>query len=392
MRHRVLFLLMLALPVSAGCLQKLDPNLAAGGAVNLPAPAVTACPAGDGFACHFEVRTTTTPVGLTADADGNVVDSGSDPCAKVNQDALSLLTTKCVPCHTPSTPPLNFITDFERLIAAASPTPSYAPNPRYVVPGKPEESLIYIRAAINKDMPLQNPLAPSNGLTVSESSVLREWIASCVPGAKPPTGSGGMPGAGGGGSGGATTLDAGGSGTGGASAGSGTGGLSATSGTGGVSAASGTGGVSAASGTGGASAASGTGGASAASGTGGGLAGGGSAAAGDDGVGEAGGSAGTAGGPPARPCAGLCDPPTVYTLDQQYNTPPVGTMPGCYETVSVLTELTCRNCDRRALRINGGVVNASAGTPVSLAGVMTRGGGYCIQLAANNPAANFSVR
>jgi hypothetical protein len=304
-------------------------------------------------------------VGLGADTDGNIIDAGTDPCEKVNSDALSLLTTKCVPCHTPSNPPLNFITDVERLTTASSPTPSYAPNARYVVPGKPEDSLIYIRAAINKDMPLQNPLAPSNGLTVSESSVLREWIASCVPGAKPEAGGGGMPGTGGGGSGGTVAVDAGGSGTGGASAGSGTGGTSAGSG---------------------------TTGASAGSSTAGGLAGGGSAGTGDDGAGDAGGNAGTAGGPPSRPCAGLCDVPTVYTLDQQYNTPAVGTIPACYETMSLLSEITCRSCDRRALRINGGVVNASAGTPVSLVGILTRAGGYCIQLAANDPAANFSVR
>jgi hypothetical protein len=265
MQHRFLFLLILAAPASASCLQKLDPNLAAGGALNLPAPAATACAPSDGFACHFEVRTTTTPVGLTADADGNVVESGSDPCAKVRQDALRLLTTKCVPCHTPSTPPLNFITDFERLITGSSPTPSYAPNPRYVVPGKPEESLIYIRAAINKDMPLQDPLAPSSGLTVSESSVLREWITSCVPGAKSATGGGGMPATGGAGSGGAVAVGTGGSGAGAGSS------------------------------TGGAGAGSSTGGANAGSGTGGGLAGSGSAAAGDNDGGEADATAGTAG-------------------------------------------------------------------------------------------------
>jgi hypothetical protein len=279
----------------------------------------------------------------------------------VNQDALGLLTTKCAACHTPSTPPLNFITDVSRLTMAASPTPSYAANSRYVVPGRPEDSLIYIRAAINKDMPLQNPLAPSSSLTVSESSVLREWIASCVPGAKAATGNGGMPGAGGGGeTGGGAPVDAGGSNAGGVSAGGAAGGALA-------------GGVGGALAGGGGGANAGTGGETESE------AGGGS-----------GGSAG--GGAPAHPCAGLCDPPTVYTLDQQYNTPAVGTTPGCYETMSTLSEITCRNCDRRALRVNGGVVNASAGTPVSLVGIMPRAGGYCVQLAAINPAANFSVR
>ena len=355
MQYRFFFLLVFAVPISASCLQKLDPNLAAGGALNIPAPTATACAGSDGFACHFQVRTTTTSVGLKADMDGNVVESGSDPCAKVTQDAMNLLTTKCVPCHTSSNPPLNFITDVSRLTTVSSPTPSYAPNPHYVVPGKPEDSLIYIRAAINKDMPLQNPLAPSNGLTVSESSVLREWIASCVPGAKPEAGSGGMPGtAGTGGSetGGAAPVDAGGSNSGGAGAAGAAGGALAGGGSGGANA--GTGGEPEA---------------------------------------EAGGSGGAgAGGAPARPCAGLCDAPTVYTLDQQYNTPAVGTIPACYETTSTLSEITCRSCDRRTLIINGGVVNASAGTPVPLTGVMPRGGGYCIQLAATNPAANFSVR
>jgi hypothetical protein len=369
MQYRFLFLLGLAVPISASCLQKLDPDLAAGGALNLPAPAAPACAGSDGFACHFDVKTATMPVGLGADTDGNIVDAGTDPCEKVSSDALSLLTSKCAPCHTPSNPPLNFITDVSRLTTASSPTPSYAPNPRYVVPGKPEDSLIYIRAAINKDMPLQNPLAPSSGLTVSESSVLREWIASCVPGAKPEAGSGGKPstaGTGGGGdTGGGAPVNAGGSNAGGAG------------GAGGVLAGS----------VGGALA----GGPDIA------LAGGGSGGA-NPGIGgemeseHAGSGGAAAGGAPSRPCAGLCEPPTVYTLDQQYNTPAVGSIPGCYETLSTLSEITCRSCDGRALRINGSVLNASAGTPVSLTGVMTRSGGYCIQLGTMNPAANFSVR
>jgi hypothetical protein len=115
----------------------------------------------------------------------------------------------------------------------------------YIVPGDPDNSLIYRRAAIVQDMPpgSTDVRNPTTGLTVSDFSVLREWILNCTGatgagGAGGATGSGGSTGAGGSsgaGGGGATDAGTGATGAGGATsdAGGGAAGAGGAAGSGG---------------------------------------------------------------------------------------------------------------------------------------------------------------
>jgi len=91
--------------------------------------------------------------------------------------ALSVLHAKCGACHGSAVnkPESDFghVDDFVRLAGDA----------RLIVPGKPEESRLFRRIAIDRDMPPKG-LAKKLGITPptpEEIDVVRDWIAAGVP-------------------------------------------------------------------------------------------------------------------------------------------------------------------------------------------------------------------
>jgi hypothetical protein len=352
---------------AVGCLQKVDDGLAAGGALPGPMIELPACGGAQGFACNFPVNMTTPDIGLKANKLGDVTDSAdpSGPCAKVTQDTADILKRKCVGCHEGAAnapgAPLTFITD-PKLLTTTPSSSKFGGQP-YIKPGDPEASLIYMRAVIKKDMPLQSPLSPPTYLTVSESSVLRQWIVTCVDGAPPPAPveTGGM-GAGGTGTGG---MGAGGTGTGGMGAfGAGGGEIEGGSspfpfgGAGGFGAGGGDDSSTGASGgeTGGSGGAAGT---------------------------ASGGAAGNVG----RPCGGLCRNPMLFTVPGLFQSDPLGAAAACYQTTSPLTGFTCSNATGRTFSINDTTVDCAA--PPLPTDIPLRNGGYCVRATAGGDATAF---
>lgn len=394
---RHLFALLLGMSLAPACLQQVDDGLATSSREVDPPP----CGPGQPYACMFPVNTRTPAIDLKANAAGDVTDSADagDGCAKINLDATNVLQRKCAGCHegagTAINSPLTFILEPERLISTPS---SMQFNGRpYVVPGNPAGSLIYQRAVISKDMPYSpSTLVLPNFLTVSESSLLYQWIASCVAPKSTPTTSdmaAGGTAAGGTAAGGTGTTAAGGSAhevndeLSPASGGT-LGGAGGTGGVGGVGGAAPAGaGGSTPTGMGG-SAPAGTGG-TAPVGT------GGTTPAGTGGttpVGTGGATTAGTGGAigSARPCDGLCQAPTVFSVPPAFQSPGLGQNAACYQTVSTLAGFTCGNGFRRTFSINGMTLNCGALPAINT--IPRRNGGYCVQVSGGgNQAAFFSA-
>lgn len=114
------------------------------------------------------------------------VDNG---CAKTTLDAHGILQNHCASCHaigaaSMGVPRFDFIMDDDQL-KAKSWTREGATPIRFLIPGDPENSAIYQRATMNRDMPpLQaDPQQPNYPrITYSQGSVLREWILNCFQG------------------------------------------------------------------------------------------------------------------------------------------------------------------------------------------------------------------
>jgi hypothetical protein len=143
-----------------GCLQPLD----SGAAMGSNAPPTIA----------LETPPISLPDGTT-----------TDPCVLTTLQATEILGTYCAGCHGGGSPgahqgqtPLDFVLDFDKLKVARSTVPG---NPRFAVPGFPDASRLYVRIA-GGEMPPVPPLGlpPLPRPTVSDISVLYEWIASCL--------------------------------------------------------------------------------------------------------------------------------------------------------------------------------------------------------------------
>ncbi|HXI59858.1 MAG TPA: hypothetical protein VNO55_27510 [Polyangia bacterium] len=117
----------------------------------------------------------------------------ADPCEKTLRDKTDILTAYCARCHSgpaaqaQGLPPWNFVLDDKRLISEQF-TREQQPPQRYVIPGDPMGSVLYVRAVVLRDMPPQptdlgTPRNPAP--TLSDASVLRDWIEHCLPGAPP---------------------------------------------------------------------------------------------------------------------------------------------------------------------------------------------------------------
>lgn len=107
-------------------------------------------------------------------------------CAKTELDAHGILQEHCGACHaigaaSMGVPRFDFVMDDDQLKAKSWTREGSAPI-RFLVPGDADNSAIYQRAVMNRDMPPlqadpQQPFYPR--ITYSQGSVLREWITNC---------------------------------------------------------------------------------------------------------------------------------------------------------------------------------------------------------------------
>ncbi len=169
---------------TTGCLQQLDAH-ASDGITN-----ATVDPT-QGIGGPFPIKEDTPPIAVNSDPNTGdpVGDTTTDPCVKTLSDASAVLNRACKGCHEAATAegkalgsPLDHILNSDAIVNTMSTSGAF-PGWKYIVPGDPENSLIYHRVAVVQDMPKQAPDATSTTLkvTISEMSVLRAWIMCLGP-------------------------------------------------------------------------------------------------------------------------------------------------------------------------------------------------------------------
>jgi mono/diheme cytochrome c family protein len=184
MRLLVSLVLSFCATAATACLQQLDTTASSGSPVS--PPVITS----DG-GLSTVILSGPPPFGFY-DPSGNIITS-DQPCDATRAQATAILTKNCADCHggrTPGeragNPPFDFVLDPVKLTRTY--TPNTTPPMLFVVPGDPDHSRLYVRARLG-EMP---PAAQMNlsRPTVSDISVLHEWISNCL-GAKPPPPGGG---------------------------------------------------------------------------------------------------------------------------------------------------------------------------------------------------------
>ena len=120
---------------------------------------------------------------------------------------MAILSADCASCHggrtageNKGTPPFDFVLNTAKLLVARSTTARDPVDPtkgmRFLVPGDPDGSRLYLlMAGGTPPMPPPSPSgqAPMPAPTVSDLSLLRQWITNClgpagsVDAAAPPT-------------------------------------------------------------------------------------------------------------------------------------------------------------------------------------------------------------
>lgn len=197
-RWGVLSLALLSAPFATAC-QELDTSVTSGGLSQADAGAQPACAVpfsldptgeiicGDPDSGAPPVVTKTPPIQT---ADGVTL----DPCVQTLQQAVKIRQRTCAGCHAPPAAmgAFAFVLDDNRLIAARSANPQVLDTTgmrqRLVIPGDPDNSRLYQRivhtaTAAEGQMPPLNtdPTLPQNPRpSVSEISVLRTWIKTCL--------------------------------------------------------------------------------------------------------------------------------------------------------------------------------------------------------------------
>jgi hypothetical protein len=164
-----------------GCWQQIDEGASAG-----ITPVTTT---GGGIGAKFPTDTTTPEIGEVAADNGDPTSTAPNGCAKTAFDGQAILSGFCDSCHqTGSLGNLVGIDTAATSLVNRSASIKYS-GWKYIVAGAPEMSLIYERVAIAGDMP---PPSTSDAVvahpSVSDMSVLRQWIATCM--AAAPAGSG----------------------------------------------------------------------------------------------------------------------------------------------------------------------------------------------------------
>lgn len=115
----------------------------------------------------------------------------SDGCAATRAEAYAILERTCARCHggdnpgaRQGTPPFGSVLDptqMTTMVSATAKDPATHEPARFLVPGDPDSSRIYLRP-LNAEMPPPDVigLPPNPRPSVSDLSVLRHWIESCV--------------------------------------------------------------------------------------------------------------------------------------------------------------------------------------------------------------------
>jgi len=187
MRHavpRVACLVALCAFSAPGCFQEIDSGAAS---------ATSTTPLSGTITHTVDTMTPAIPLGPGDDAG-----TTGDPCTATTADAMSVLRSACSGCHGGGPgqdlgqPPFDYVLDVPKLLTAVSATvtdPTTGMPVRFLVPGDPDHSRIYVRM-FTRQMPPgdvvglpPNPSRPS----VSDISVVRQWIAHCL-GADAPDG------------------------------------------------------------------------------------------------------------------------------------------------------------------------------------------------------------
>jgi hypothetical protein len=185
MRHHLLLPLLLCAPI--GC-QQINWDAASGigpGPINKGFGGSGGEPAGTG-------GTVGNNDGGTAGGGaggGTVVDASTPPsrdprCDMVTAGAYRIVRDNCAFCHQDAGlngGPLNFILDLPRLMNVVS----GVYDKSYLVPGNPDESLIYFRVNANQMPPADRVPRPSRDVDLP---VLNDFIANCLTAGPPYTG------------------------------------------------------------------------------------------------------------------------------------------------------------------------------------------------------------
>jgi len=144
-------------------------------------PAVSEASTGDAGAYTTALETPA----IELDLEGTTT---RDSCTATTQQARAILETNCAPCHAPPAAMGGFdtILDFPALVNEASNTqrdPVTGDPVRLVIPGDPDGSRLYRRAASGEMPPASNDasLAPRPRPSIADVSVLRQWLESCLP-------------------------------------------------------------------------------------------------------------------------------------------------------------------------------------------------------------------
>ncbi len=116
-------------------------------------------------------------------------DAVETPCDKTQLDAHAVLRDNCAVCHdigaaSSGGPRFDFVMDDDQLKVKTWDRVGQTAL-RFLIPGDPDNSVIYERAAIKRDMPPiqgdpQQPFYPR--VSYRDASVLREWILNCFEG------------------------------------------------------------------------------------------------------------------------------------------------------------------------------------------------------------------
>jgi hypothetical protein len=116
-------------------------------------------------------------VGLAVTAGGNQVAGAEPPGRDLGAEVRGVFAAKCTACHGPDLPKpkgrFGYVLDLQRV----------AGNPEMVIPGRPDESELWM-LVLHGDMPPAD--SPRGPLTAAEKEVVRAWIAAGAPDASPP--------------------------------------------------------------------------------------------------------------------------------------------------------------------------------------------------------------
>ena len=130
----------------------------------------------------------TPAIGFGSQIDAQETD---DPCTATTFHAMATLRAACAPCHgggpgqNLGQPPFDYVLDVGKLLTAVSSSvkdPVTMQPVHFLVPGDPDHSRLYVRM-FRREMPPGDvvglPPNPSRP-TVSDVSVIRQWIAHCL--------------------------------------------------------------------------------------------------------------------------------------------------------------------------------------------------------------------